>query len=114
MVACLSLIDVITLGVLFDAGGNNRRFSRMLLRDDNDIKHSKPQRLSFRTMFFDNVWLIFVWYCSTHNLKSCRNQLKASSGTDKSTRIFHDCEKIYFGWPSNRTQLSREQERLNK
>ena len=41
-----------------------------------------------------------------------RNQLKASGGTEKSTRIFHDTNFIYFGWGSIQEQWKREMERM--
>ena len=114
VLTCLSLIDIKVTGVLFDAGGNNRRFARMLLSGGTNIVNGAPERVSFQNMFDNNGELIFVFYCSTHNLKSCRNQLLASSGTSKSPRMFHDSRNIYFGWNDIKNQWSRELERLNK
>ena len=103
VLTCLTIIDINVTGVLFDAGGNNRRFARMLLRGGTNVVNGIPERVLFPNMFGNNGELVFVFYCSTHNLKSCRNQLLSSSGTDKSPRRFHDSNNIYFGWNDIKT-----------
>ena len=51
--------------------------------------------------------LIFVWYCSTHNVKSLRNQLLNSTGKEKAARIFHDVDNVPFGWKGVTSQWDR-------
>ena len=111
---CLTLVNVKVCGITLDASGNNRRFVRYLLRGDNKVFGALMMQTYCRNVFFSPLNYIFIWFCCTHNLKSVRNQLTASSGTEKATRMFHDKHLVYFGWSGVKDQWKREMERIGK
>ena len=114
MLFCLSVLDVTVTGVSFDAAGNNRRMVKYLLGGEVTISNGLPKKVSFPNVFLSTDNVIFIWYCSTHNLKSARNQLLSSTGDIKAARVFHDWSFVPFGWQAVIDQWKREQERLNK
>ena len=90
VLCCLSLVDVTVTGVSFDAAGNNRRMVKYLLGGEVTISNGLPKKVSFPNIFLSTDDVIFIWYCTTHNLKSGRNQLLSSTGDIKAARVFHD------------------------
>ena len=110
----LSLIDVVVVGLTLDAGGNNAKFVKYLLGQNNNLECGWLHKCWFRNVFLNMESKIFVWFCSTHNLKSMRNQLKASSGSEKATRHFHDVENTYFGWSGVVNQWNDELIRMKR
>ena len=97
-----------------DAGGNNRRLIRYFMDGDIKVVDGWLKHRSFHNLFLGPAHIIFVWFCSTHNMKSCRNQLLASNGSSGAARIFHDLNDVYFGWNGITTQWERELERIKK
>ena len=114
VVMCLSMIDIHVAGVLLDAAGNNRRFVRCLLNGENKVVDGWIVRCSCDNVFLGSPHQIYAWFCSTHNLKSLRNQLLSSDGTTKASRIFHDVNSVYFGWSAIKDQWNREVNRLER
>ena len=111
---CLSLIDIIVSGVAMDASGSNRRFARYLLYNKNKVVNGNIQHAYGIIVFLGALYKIFVWFCSTHNIKNVRNQLLASSGTTRAPRVFHDSKYVTFGWRAIKDQWKREVERINQ
>lgn len=98
VMAMLVLVDVVNCGVTVYAGGNNAHFIGHLLGGTQEIKNAWMEIFSFKNCVSHHQYNCIVWVCSTHNLKSLRNQLLASSNTEKAKRIFHDVGNIFFGW----------------
>ena len=97
-----------------DASGSNRRFARYLLYDKNKVVNGNIQHAYGINVFLGALYKIFVWFCSTHNIKNVRNQLLASSGTTGAPRVFHDSKYVPFGWRVIKDQWKREVERINQ
>ena len=93
---CLSLIDVVVTGVSCDAAGGNRIIVKYLLGGDSHLNNSCLEKVSFTNFFLNGSHLIFLWYCSTHNIKSGQNQLHNSNGSEKATRNFHDFSLVNY------------------
>ena len=111
---CLSLVHINITSIVFDAGGNNRRLHQLLMHGKTQVENGRLERISFPKMFLGAGHPIFVWYCSTRNLKSCRNQLLTSSGKDNAARQFHDRYNVFFGWQNIVEQWKREHNRTNR
>jgi hypothetical protein len=93
------LIGVKILGLVSDAGGNNAGLIR-LLRSGQRFSNNHPETNAALMSFsnpFDPSRRIAIWLCSTHNLKSIRNQLLASTGSIHSPRKFLR-NGAMFGW----------------
>ena len=93
------LIGVQILGLVSNAGGNNAGLIR-LLQSGQQSKNNQPETNAALASFsnpFDPSRRIAIWLCSTHNLKSMRNQLMASAGSCNSTRLFFRNGSM-FGW----------------
>ena len=89
MILSYELIGVQILGLVSDAGGINAGLIR-LLRSGQRSKHNQPETNAALASFsnpFDPSRRIAIWLCSTHNLKSIRNQLLASAGSINSPRL---------------------------
>ena len=67
---CMSLIDIEITGILLDGAGNNRRFVRNLLTKERTLMDGRLKRTSCTNVYLGHPHEIFVWYCSTHNVKS--------------------------------------------
>ena len=57
--------------------GNNRRFVSYLLRGKNKVVSGSLGQVSCLNLFLGLAFQISIGYCSTHNIKSIRNQLHA-------------------------------------
>ena len=112
VLAMLSLVDVVVCGLTLDAGGNNARLVRYLLGGEAEVKNAWLEKISFQNVLSDNLNPCFVWFCSTHNLKSVRNQLMASTMSDKGARRFFDTDNICFGWEQVEYQWEIEDTRI--
>ena len=110
---CCSLVDIIIAGIVCNAGGNNRSCIDCLCAARLSV-NGMPERILFPNMYIGFDSLIYVWYCSTHNIKSCQNQLLTPSGSEKVARQFHDIYNVYFGWPNLLEQWKREQNHTNQ
>ena len=108
----LTAIDVDVLGATLDAGGSNAGFVKYLLDGIKTDTDGWLDKMSFINVASQLLDPIFVWYCSTHNMKSMRNQLKTCSGTDKAARKFLDVDNIPFGWSGVILQWHRDRERV--
>ena len=113
VVMCLSMIDITVCGLSLDAGGNNARLVRYLLRGENHVINGWLPVVLFLNFFSPIKCPIFIWYCTTHMLKSCRNQLMASQPKEKCGRDFHNIKNIYFGWQSVINQWNAEVKKWN-
>ena len=114
VVMCLTLIDIHVTGILLDAAGNNRRFVRYLLGGATKVAGSWIESPFCTNVFLGLCNFIYVWYCSTHNLKSLRNALLCCNGSKKAARVFHDKKDVYFGWSGVKDQWEREEIRKAK
>ena len=54
-----------------------------------------------------------MWFCSSHNLKSTRNQLLASNSKENAKRKFHDVKDTYFGWAGVINQWNDDLKRMD-
>ena len=95
--AILALVDVVNCGVTLDAGGNNARLIRYLLGGTPEIKNAWMEIFSFKNCLSDHQYNCIVWFCSTHNLKSLRNQLLASSNNCE-LELFFDAVAVPYLW----------------
>ena len=111
---CLSLIQIIVYGVAMDASGLNTRFARYLLHDKNKVVNGNIQQTYGINVLLGALYKIYVWFCSTHNVKNVRNQLLASSGTAGAPLVFRDSKYVPFGWTVIKDQWKREVERINQ
>ena len=108
----LSAIDVNVLGVTLDAGGSNAGFVKYLLDGIKTNTDGWLDKVSFINVASPFMGPIFIWYCSTHNMKSMRNQLKTCSGTEKAARNVLDVDDIPFGWSNVILQWHRDRQRV--
>jgi hypothetical protein len=108
------LVGAKVLGIVSDAGGNNAGLIKLLRagrRPNLQLEKVESNMVTFINPF-DPTRRVAIWLCSTHNLKSIRNQLLSSKGSSNSPRNFQ-FDDVYFGWTQICDLYSREEHRKN-
>ena len=108
------LVGAKVLGIVSDAGGNNAGLIKLLrsgIRPNLHLEKVDSNMVTFINPF-DPSRRVAIGLCSTHNLKSVRNQLLSSKGSSNSPRNFQ-FDDVYFGWTQICDLNSREEHRKN-
>ena len=83
ILSMMKLIEVRIVGFVSDTGGNNVRPNKLLRngKEIGNILWLEDEDVTFQDFTTFRQTMIATWLCSTHNLKSNRNQLNERSRT---------------------------------
>ena len=96
--------------IFSDARGNNARLNKLLRngKEIGNILWLEDEDVTFQDFTTFRQTMIATWLCSTHNLKSNRNQLNAKS------RTFMDKDDTPFGFQPIIDAHDRDNKRSSK
>jgi hypothetical protein len=115
VLTCLELIQCRVFGLSTDGNSVNVRAMKILSDTDMEIPNDQEwldERYVSMKHPLDHSRRIFFWLCSTHQIKSMRNQLWTSRNNGKCHFLSPD--GFPFGWEGVGEQFNREETRGTK